>query len=112
MLFRSQRVSDVIAEITAASGEQSRGIAQLNQAVNDIDRMTQQNAALVEESAAAADSLKGQAARLGEMVQQFRLLQQAVQLHAYQRSVSAPHSVQPAVAMAQLRDRQEQALLQ
>lgn len=107
-----QRVSDVIAEITAASGEQSRGIAQLNQAVNDIDRMTQQNAALVEESAAAADSLKGQAARLGEMVQQFRLLQQAVQLHAYQRSVPAPHSVQPVVAMAQLRDRQEQALLQ
>ena len=107
-----QRVSDVIAEITAASGEQSRGIAQLNQAVNDIDRMTQQNAALVEESSAAADSLKGQAARLGEMVQQFRLLQQAVQLHAYQRSVPAPHSVQPAVAMAQLRDRQEQALLQ
>ena len=50
-----QRVGDIIGEITAASSEQSGGIGQVNQAVGDIDRMTQQNAALVEESAAAAE---------------------------------------------------------
>ena len=71
-----QRVGDIIGEITAASNEQSGGISQVNQAVGDIDRMTQQNAALVEESAAAADSLKDQAARLAAVVQQFKLDQQ------------------------------------
>lgn len=68
-----QRVGDIIGEITAASGEQSSGIGQVNQAVGDIDRMTQQNAALVEESAAAAQSLREQAARLAQVVSQFRL---------------------------------------
>ena len=72
-----QRVGDIIGEITAASNEQSGGISQVNQAVGDIDRMTQQNAALVEESAAAADSLKDQAARLAGVVEQFKLEQQA-----------------------------------
>ncbi|MDM7949084.1 methyl-accepting chemotaxis protein [Hydrogenophaga sp.] len=68
-----QRVSDIIGEITAASGEQSDGIGQVNVAVNQLDQMTQQNAALVEESAAAAESLKDQAARLAQVVQVFRL---------------------------------------
>lgn len=68
-----QRVGDIIGEITAASNEQSGGISQVNQAVGDIDRMTQQNAALVEQSAAAADSLKDQAERLAQVVQQFKL---------------------------------------
>ena len=68
-----QRVGDIIGEITAASSEQSLGISQVNQSVGDIDRMTQQNAALVEESAAAADSLREQAARLAQVVSQFRL---------------------------------------
>ena len=68
-----QRVGDIIGEITAASNDQSGGISQVNQAVGDIDRMTQQNAALVEQSAAAAESLKDQAARLAEVVQQFKL---------------------------------------
>ena len=68
-----QRVGDIIGEITAASGEQSSGIGQVNEAVGDIDRMTQQNAALVEESAAAAQSLREQAARLAQVVSQFRL---------------------------------------
>ena len=58
-----QRVSDIIGEITAAAGEQSDGIGQVNVAVTQLDQMTQQNAALVEESAAAAESLKDQAAR-------------------------------------------------
>ncbi|QXZ08747.1 MCP four helix bundle domain-containing protein [Comamonas sp. Y33R10-2] len=68
-----KRVGDIIGEITAASSEQSLGINQVNQAVGDIDRMTQQNAALVEESAAAAQSLREQAARLAELVSQFHL---------------------------------------
>ncbi|MFT4243424.1 MAG: methyl-accepting chemotaxis protein [Acidovorax sp.] len=68
-----QRVGDIIGEITAAATEQSAGIGQVNGAVGEIDRMTQQNAALVEESAAAAESLREQAARLSQVVQQFRL---------------------------------------
>jgi methyl-accepting chemotaxis protein-2 (aspartate sensor receptor) len=68
-----QRVSDIIGEITAAAGEQSDGIGQVNVAVTQLDQMTQQNAALVEQSAAAAESLKDQAARLGQVVQVFRL---------------------------------------
>ena len=72
-----QRVSDIIGEITAASGEQSEGIGQANVAVNQLDQMTQQNAALVEESAAAAQSLKEQAERLSDAVAVFRLAPQA-----------------------------------
>ena len=68
-----QRVGDIIGEITAAASEHSAGIGQVNQSVAEIDRMTQQNAALVEESAAAAESLREQAARLSQVVQQFRL---------------------------------------
>ena len=68
-----QRVTDIIGEITAASGEQSDGIGQVNVAVTQLDQMTQQNAALVEESAAAAESLKDQAARLAQVVQVFRV---------------------------------------
>ena len=68
-----QRVSDIIGEITAAASEQSDGIGQVNGAVTQLDQMTQQNAALVEESAAAAGSLKEQAARLAQVVATFRL---------------------------------------
>ena len=68
-----QRVSDIIGEISAAAGEQSNGIGAINSAVNSLDQMTQQNAALVEESAAAAESLKDQAARLAEVVSHFKI---------------------------------------
>jgi len=68
-----QRVTDIIGEITAASSEQSDGIGQINTSVTQLDRMTQQNAALVEESAAAAESLKEQAARLIELMGTFKL---------------------------------------
>jgi len=68
-----QRVSDIIGEITAAASEQSDGIGQVNVAVVQLDQMTQQNAALVEQSAAAAESLKDQARRLTEVVSVFRL---------------------------------------
>ena len=68
-----QRVSDIIGEISAASGEQSQGIFQVNAAVSSLDQMTQQNAALVEQSAAAAESLREQAIRLSQAMQVFRL---------------------------------------
>ena len=68
-----QRVGDIINDISAAAAEQSSGIGQVNGAVGDLDRMTQQNAALVEQSAAAAESLRAQAGRLGDLVGSFRL---------------------------------------
>ena len=68
-----QRVSDIIGEITAAAAEQSDGIGQVNGAVTQLDQMTQQNAALVEQSAAAAESLKDQADRLAAVVGKFRV---------------------------------------
>jgi methyl-accepting chemotaxis protein len=68
-----QRVSAVVGDITAASSEQSLGVSQVGQAVVQIDLATQQNAALVEESAAAADSLRQEAQRLVQAVSVFRL---------------------------------------
>jgi len=65
------RVNDLISEISAATREQSSGIGQVNIAVTQLDQMTQQNAALVEESAAAADSLKKQAGVLVDAVNVF-----------------------------------------
>jgi methyl-accepting chemotaxis protein len=68
-----QRVTDIIGEITAAANEQTSGIVQVNGAVTSLDQMTQQNAALVEESAAAAESLRDQASRLTDVVARFHL---------------------------------------
>jgi methyl-accepting chemotaxis protein len=70
------RVTDIMAEITAASNEQSAGIEQVNGAVAQMDQVTQQNAALVEEAAAAAGSLQEQAAQLSQLVSFFQLSQQ------------------------------------
>jgi methyl-accepting chemotaxis protein len=68
-----KRVTDIMAEITAASVEQSQGIEQVNVAVAQMDEMTQQNAALVEEAAAAAESLQDQADGLAQAVSVFKL---------------------------------------
>ena len=68
-----RRVTDIVGEISAASGEQSQGVAQVAEAITHMDQTTQQNAALVEESAGAADSLKLQAAQLVDAVAVFRL---------------------------------------
>ena len=67
------RVTDIMGEIASASDEQSRGIDQVGQAVAEMDRVTQQNASLVEESAAAAAALEDQAARLNEAVAVFKI---------------------------------------
>ncbi len=71
-----QRVTDIMAEISAASQEQSAGIEQVNQTVVQMDETTQQNAALVEEATAAARAMEDQAVQLGEAVARFRLASQ------------------------------------
>ncbi len=73
IVLQVKRVTDLMSEITAATVEQSSGIDQVNQAVTQLDQMTQQNAALVEESAAAAASLKDQAFKLTESVGVFKV---------------------------------------
>ncbi len=91
------RVADVIAEISVASREQSDGITQVGEAITQIDHTTQQNAALVEESAAAAESLKAQAARLTEAIAVFRTHGVAV---VPMPAAAAPAAAQPARAPA------------
>ena len=66
-------MSDIINEINAATSEQSSGISQVNAAVSSLDGVTQQNAALVEESSAAADSLHQQSTQLANVVGHFQL---------------------------------------
>uniref|UniRef100_UPI0028935F15 methyl-accepting chemotaxis protein n=1 Tax=Pantoea sp. UBA5923 TaxID=1947038 RepID=UPI0028935F15 len=67
------RVTDIMGEIASASDEQSRGIDQVGLAVTEMDRVTQQNASLVEESASAAASLESQASRLSQSVAVFKI---------------------------------------
>ncbi|WP_407074902.1 methyl-accepting chemotaxis protein [Roseateles sp.] len=83
-----QRVTDIIGEISAAAREQSEGIGVVNGSVVQLDQMTQQNAALVEESAAAAESLREQSTRMAEVISVFKL------------SNAAPRSPAPARAPA------------
>ncbi len=68
-----KRVTDIMGEITAASSEQSQGIEQVNTAITQMDDVTQQNAGLVEEAAAAAESMEEQAQALAQMLSTFRL---------------------------------------
>jgi len=68
VVANAKRIADIIGEITAAASEQSSGIGQVNVAVNQLDLMTQQNAALVEESSAAAQNLKDQALSLAQAI--------------------------------------------
>ena len=90
-----RRVSDIVAEISAASAEQSTGIGQVNQAIVSMDGTTQQNAALVEEAAAAADSLQQQADLLVSLVGEFRL---EAAPHAAGRAAGGNRAPVPALA--------------
>ena len=94
-----QRVTDIIGEISAAAGEQSGGLGQINTAVSDLDRMTQQNAALVEEGAAAAESLHEQATKLAAVVGGFQLGTTALPGTALP-ATALPATAAPAVAAA------------
>lgn len=73
LVSHAANINGLLGEISVAAGEQSRGVAQVGAAVHDLDEMTQQNAALVEQTAAAAGSLKQQATSLAEVVRQFKL---------------------------------------
>ncbi|MES2263481.1 MAG: methyl-accepting chemotaxis protein [Pseudomonadota bacterium] len=68
-----RRVTDIMLEISSASQEQTSGIEQVNQAIGQMDQVTQQNAALVEEAAAAAEAMQEQAAKLAQVVSRFKL---------------------------------------
>jgi methyl-accepting chemotaxis protein len=85
-----RRVTDLIGEITASAQEQRDGIGQVNQAVGNLDQMTQQNAALVEESAAAASALHDQAQRLGQVVAGFNVGVMAVAPPSFERRPVPP----------------------
>ncbi|EGD4877216.1 HAMP domain-containing protein [Shigella boydii] len=87
------RVTDIMGEIASASDEQSRGIVQVALAVSEMDRVTQQNASLVQESAAAAAALEEQASRLTQAVSAFRLA--ASPLTNKPQTPSRPASEQP-----------------
>ena len=86
------RVTDIMGEIASASDEQSRGIDQVGLAVAEMDRVTQQNASLVEESAAAAAALEEQASRLTQAVAVFRIQQEQMKAReiASAKTVAAP----------------------
>ncbi|MDB5849540.1 MAG: hypothetical protein JWP29_3292 [Rhodoferax sp.] len=85
-----KRVSDIIGEITASSSEQSDGLSSVNATVTQLEQMTQQNAALVEQSAAAADSLESQALHLSRLMGNFRLeAGAATHLHAAAQDAAA-----------------------
>ena len=93
-----QRVTDIMGEITAAASEQADGIAQVNAAVAQLDQMTQQNAALVEQSAAAASSMKDQAHRLAGVVATFKLDSEAVMVQQPQTMATRKAPRPPASA--------------
>ncbi|OYU44819.1 MAG: methyl-accepting chemotaxis protein [Burkholderiales bacterium PBB4] len=90
-----KRVADLIGEISASATEQTSGIEQINQAIVQLDNVTQQNAALVEEAAAAADSLNQQAGKMVEVVSSFKLADNGTA-----RAYSTPKRVPQAVATA------------
>lgn len=92
------RVTDIMGEIAAASQEQSKGIGQVNQAVTQMDEVTQQNAALVEEAAAAASSLESQAEDLKAAVSMFRL--DVSRDAGARRTVAPTHKAAPTRAKA------------
>ncbi len=91
-----QQVNDIITHISQASADQARGIAEVNQAVGQMDDVTQQNAALVEQAAAAAASLQEQATQLSAAVAVFQMRSPAPDTSA----ASAPQRVSSAVALA------------
>lgn len=102
-----KRVTDLMAEISIASGQQSSGIEQVNLAITQMDEMTQQNAALVEQAAAAAESLEEQARNLADSVSVFRLGDdgyvapsrpssvQTLPMPARSKTVTAPKAIRP-----------------
>ncbi len=101
-----QRVGEIISAIATASKEQSMGIDQVNQAMAQIDRVTQENAALVEEAAAAAASLQDQTGNLVKAVVAFKLDESSGHVEAHAVSdAAAPHAEAPALEAAESAER-------
>jgi methyl-accepting chemotaxis protein len=84
-----KKVSDIVAEIAAASREQSSGIEQVNRAVVQMDELTQQNAALVEEATAASQSMAGQVRELNDMLARYDLGAEGAGSQVAQRAPAA-----------------------
>lgn len=95
-----KRVTDIMLEIAAASDEQSRGIVQVSQAISEMDKVTQQNASLVEEASAAAASLEEQGARLTEAVGAFRLNGARAERTSAAATAAKPAPLTPAAAVS------------
>jgi len=95
-----RHVADILNEISSASQEQSAGIQQVNEALTQMDGVTQQNAALVEEAAAASQSLQEQAARLTEAVAVFRLDAHAGGVTVQRAPIAASAPAAPRLAAA------------
>ncbi|MFA9216651.1 MAG: methyl-accepting chemotaxis protein [Sphingomonadaceae bacterium] len=95
-----QQVADIMAEITSASQEQSVGIGQVNEAITQMDQMTQQNAALVEQATAAAQSMQDEADTLAQSVSVFRLDSQASAAAPARAAAPLPVRRTPPVALA------------
>jgi methyl-accepting chemotaxis protein len=93
-----QHVANIMGEITAASQEQSAGIAEVNQVISQMDEMTQQNSALVEQASAAAESLQQQAVVLMQAVALFKLEQDG-QARAGAVPAALPHPSRKAVTI-------------
>jgi methyl-accepting chemotaxis protein len=97
-----RRVTDIMGEITAASQEQTSGIDQINQAITQMDQVTQQNAALVEEASAASEAMQEQADKLAQVVSVFKLDSSrvaavpAVPAARFGAASFAPRAVKPA----------------
>ena len=89
IVTQTHRVAELISDIGAATQEQSQGVTQVSDAVQQLDQVTQQNASLVEESAAAADSLNKQAAQLVQLVSVFRLDEREARAQAVSAPVAA-----------------------
>jgi methyl-accepting chemotaxis protein len=95
-----QQVNDIINRISAASSEQADGIAEINRAVGQMDDMTQQNAALVEQAAAAAASLHEQTVNLARAVAIFRIEDSGDEAPVERRAPDSPLRGRPALAHA------------
>jgi methyl-accepting chemotaxis protein len=109
-----RRVTDIMSEITAASQEQTDGIEQINQAVMQMDQVTQKNAALVEEAAAAAESLQDQASNLLQVVSVFKLDGNALALSPASKKVVATRATasKPVVPAARIANSDKQIVRQ
>jgi methyl-accepting chemotaxis protein len=105
------QVATIMQDITSASQEQSLGIAQVNQAITQMDDTTQQNSALVEEAATASVSLQDQAQNLAQMVSVFKLGDQKAQTHVRPVSVRSQQIAASGEMSALLQQKQKQQLI-